>query len=526
MKFRNLANYTKSFFSIGIIGLALANCGGATGSSSGSSTPSNTITGSISLDNTSNYSVMALSDDNEATIVAVDDNGNFSISLADNNYSLALLDENNETEAILVQNNSTIFSINNNTSLGNLSVNLTNKTLTTTRTLSSSLVKGLYAATSIDLTDLGSIDSSNDNDTGVDFEDTELKDVDSDGDMDDDGVPDFLDNDNNQNGIFDNNEGLQVCAIKIDTANATDNSGIGDLQETSCIVFDNLKLASTQLFNGDGDINPHTDNHILAMHIIVPQTLVSLIDTVEATSIPAFADSTVSSNAGGYTYDGTTAQTTYPVTGSDWTDYDPDGDGTGYSLPLSTDPDGNDNYALWVSANDDPVPAIFQFKITLTNGVVAHLTTRLMYVFNTPPKVNTISDDNSGSTTITYPASEGDAGTATNPITLDSTATTLTLTGTRPLTHAGGTTICGMNYIAHIFYYDASNNPINTTAIFSSSNPDTGICSSSTSVDIELDLATYFPTTYDGTAVAKYKVDFTSTGDNNDNSAEMLYFTY
>lgn len=521
MKFKS--KIIKSLLALSFISFSLSACGGGSDSSSNhSGSETSVVSGSLSMENASSYKVMALeTSTNEATIIELDENGQFSESLDSGTYALSLMDEDNQTLALLVVNGSTIFTVDENTDFGSLTVDTDARTMTTSSSANISAMK-LLADNNLDLGDLSGLGSTEDHDNGVDLSDDTL----GKGDEDGDGVPDFLDNDINENGIYDSAEGFHLCAIKVIPGETEEASVLSDLRDVDCLVFDNLKLAPENVFNGDGDLNPHTDFHNIAMHVTIPLALEPYVQSIEAVSVPAYANGTVYDAAGGWTYSNADAQNTYPSTGSSWSAYDPDGDGTGYSLPLATSPDSELQYSMWLNPVGDPVPSLFTYKITTVNGTVAFLTTRLMFVFNTPPLVTKIEDDLGAITTLSYPMSDGDSGTAPNPMTINSSATELILTADRPLDHAGGTEICGMQYQAHIFYYDASNTPINVVTVMSSAESDTGTCDPSVDLEMRLDLATYLPATYDSTSVAKYKVDFTVVGANGDNSSEAFYFKY
>lgn len=470
------------------------------------------ISGSLSGDLASTSKVLILeTSDNEAEIVAIED-GTFSLEVDEGSYSITLLDEDNSPIALLVQDGESIFEVSADTDLGALDIDLESDSMSSSTSLANAAasVSKSVDESDVDLSDLTAVVTDGAEDNGVDVENLLSEDT-LDGDIDGDLVPNFLDNDNNQDGIYDVNQGMSICRFKVDTSESTDaDADLSALTGVSCHLFDNLKLPATALFNGDGDIMPHTDSHILAFHLAVPSALVSLIDNVTVEHMPNFADGTVAPNAGGYAF------ASYPTVGDAWTDH-------GHELPHATDTGGNDVYSIWINASDDPKPSVMIYKMTLTNGTIVRFATRLAYVFNTPPKVNDIDDDGIA-TAVTYPITEGDAGTRSNPFAISGSGT-LELTADRPLTAAGGIEVCGMSINAHIFYLDASGAQMNTTAVMSTSVADSGACIPAVDLVLSLDQATDLPTTYDGDVVDAYQVDLTVTGAQGDNAAEIFYFT-
>ncbi len=477
---------------------------------SSTSTSSRTVSGTVS-GLSSSHQIMLLKADGTAVLADIGTDGSFSGSLSPGDWSVAALDADQQPVVLLVQNDATVFEISTDTSLGTLTVDLSSKVMSSTATLTAALtVRRAGTDAPIDLSDMTSVDPTKhtNSDNGVTVSDVMGNGIaDSDGDL----VPDFLDNDSNQNGTFDNLEGLEPCKVVITQADAT-GIGVSSFADVTCVLFDNLKLQASSLFDGDGSPLPHTDQHILTFHVGVPTALASLISSVVVTHRPAFAEGTISPAAGNYTF------ASYPTGGSNWS-------ASSYALPAATDGNGNTAYCLWVTPASAPVPAVFRIRITLTNGTTADFTTRLMFVFNTPPKVTSI-DDGTTTTTVTYPVSEGNAGTLTNPLTIGSGASTVTLTADRPIDKAGGVEICGMSVQAHIFYLNSSGAQINVTTVTSPLVVDSGTCASTTDLTLSLDTATYFPTTVASTAVAKYQIDFTVVAPNGDNSAEIFYLSY
>jgi hypothetical protein len=446
-------------------------------------------------------------EENAVTIADLSDSA-FATEVAAGNYSIALLDDDNQTVALLVQNGESIFTVESDTDLGDLEVDASTSVMTSSKSLSGSSATAKAATSAdVDLTDLTAL-SIDDNDNGIDVTAILTNGV---GDTDSDLVPDFLDNDNNEDGIYDNNQGLELCAGRVDLIDGEDADVADLLADVGCLVFDNLKLSATALFDGDGDALPHTDDHILAFHLTVPNALVSQIAMVEVAHMPAFADGTIENAMGGWTF------ASYPTVGDAWSAHS-------YALPHATSPDGEDQYSMWIRAASDPLPSTCIYKVTLSSGSVAYFATRLFFVFNTPAKV-TVVDDGTTTTTVSYPLSSGDAGTDSNPLTIAGSGPVV-LTADRPLVAAGGVEVCGMDVQAHIFYLDASGNQLNTGAEMSPKTADSGICHPAVDLALSLDLATYFPTTYGGSAVSSYQIDFTVVGQNGDNTAEIFYFSY
>lgn len=429
--------------------------------------------------------------------------GTFSATVSDGAVSVLALDASNQPLGLLYQGGSTVFTISDNTTLSGLSLDANTRQLTTTTSLTAATSRqaGRDLDALVDL-DTSLIGGGN----GVNL-DTLL--TNGQGDTDGDLVPDLFDLDNNQNGIYDTVEGLIVTAPDIPSSG--DPSDRPDLREGGAVVFDNLKLNAEEVLNGDGDLRPHTASHTIAIHLVVPAAVVSSIASVTMSGMPAYASGgTVQNGAGGWTF-----IDPYPTVGSAWS-------ASGYRIPLATDPGGNANYSIWIQPDGDPVPAFFTFEVNLTSGLTFHLTTRLFFVFNTPPLVTKLQDATSV-TTVSHPVTPGDPGTTGNPFTIGAASTTLTITADRPLTTAGGTPIYGMGAQGHIFYLDAAGNQLNVTANITPAQPDTGAPSG---LELVLNVPTWLPTTYGGTPVAKYQVDFTVTGTHGDNSAEIFFFTF
>lgn len=462
----------------------------------------NTLKGSLP---TSGKVLLIETGTNEATLVTLE-NGKFTTSLKPGKYAVAMVDQNNQPTGLLIQNGASIFDLRADTDLGALSLDATARTLTTVSPLTtvaplSTVAPYLVAArrtagSSLDLTDMVSLRPE---DTAATPKAIDVAKVlssqypDADGDL----VPNFLDNDNNENGRFDNEEGLDLAGVRIEAA--LDASGVAELRGLRPIVFDNLKLDSGDL-KGDGDSQPYTDRHVLAIHLGVSNSLAALITSVEAVSLPAFADGTIIPAAGGYNF-----PTGYPTAGTAWS-------ASGYKLPLA-EQGGNKLYSLWVQPKADPAPSVLQFKVTLRTGTVAYLTTRLFYVFNTPAKVTTING-----AAVTYPIAPSAPGTRNNWLPIPSAATSITMQAKRPLTTAGGVPIFGMGVQAHIFYLNSAGVQIGGT--ITNPVPDTDFTKP---LEFSLDRATYFPTTYASQTVAGYQVDFTVIGRHGDNTAEMFW---
>jgi len=427
--------------------------------------------------------------------------GQVDLLLPAGDYALALLDANNSPMGLLVREGS-LLSVRSDLDLGRLELDRSTQIVTVEAGLGVAWTSKLP-----DLIDLVSVvmEESEDGDNGVDLAALQAQ-----GDADGDGVPNFLDNDSNANGLYDAIEGFHPCVLSYEVGDS--NTGIGDLQESDCVVFDNLKLNSTQLFDGDGDVLPHTDNHIITYELTVPGTLVPNIVDVRVPMHPLFADGQIAPYAGGFAFSGPT-----PAVGSAWS-------ADSYELHHAIDPGGDNVFTLWVDTTTDPAPAIFQFEVELVTGTIATFTTRLAYVFHTAPKVHTITDGVTAATP-TYPMTPGDAGTSANPIVIAPSATAVTLYADRPLVQAGGVEVCGMDFQAHVFYLDAFGNQMNTVADISPRVSDSSPCLPGFDLPLVLDAATWFPATWNSQPVSDYKVDFTSVAHNGDNSAEFFWFT-
>lgn len=442
--------------------------------------------------------------DNEA-ILADAPLGRVDLELAEGDYALAILDANNSPMGLVVSGGTSL-SLRSEQGepleLGSLELDRSTQVVTPEN--------ALEAATEVklpDLVDLVSIvmEESEDGDNGLD-----LASLPNRGDADGDGVPNFLDNDSNSNGIYDAIEGFSPCVLTYKIGDS--NTGIGDLQESDCVVFDNLKLNSTQLLDGDGDLLPHTDNHVITYELTVPGTLVPNIVDVRVPMHPLFADGHIAPYAGGFAFSAPT-----PAAGTAWS-------ADSHRLHHAIDPDGDNVFTLWVDTATDPAPALFQFEVELVTGTIATFTTRLAYVFNTAPKVHTITDGVT-STLPSYPMASGDAGTQANPIVIDSAATAVTLYADRPLVQAGGVEVCGMDFQAHVFYLDSFGQQMNTVADISPRVSDSSPCLPGFDLPLVLDAATWFPSTWNAQPVSGYKIDFTSVALNGDNSAEFFWFT-
>lgn len=515
---RNKFHTLTSFFLLATLSVA---CTGSGTTTSAATTVS--VSGS-GLD--SGSQILLLDANSGATTFADITDGSFTADVESGSYALALLNDDNESIGLLAQSGASVFDIADDTDLGELTYDedqlsvTSDSELTATASFTANLRRLEEATgTDVDFSDMtAGIDTTATGNAVVLADVPDSTNPDDDGD----GVPNFLDNDNNENGLFDSVEGIDLCRRDIILA-AGDSRGLDELQEFDCTVFDNLKLDSTLLFDSDGDILPHTAEHQLALHINVPAALLPYIVAAEAKHYPAYADGFVATNSGGFTFAGTSDLTTYPS--GAWSAVDTDADGQGYNMPLGTATDGGNVFSLWIQPTTDPVPAIFHFRVTLNTGTTIELVTRLQFVFNTPPKITSVTDGTT-TTTLSYPRTDGDAGTSTNPIAIGSSATSLTLTGDRPITNTSSvaTEICGMRINAHIFYLDATGNRMNSEALQTTGVTDSGTCDTATDISHSIDIATDLPTTYDGTAVAKYKIDFTVTGEGSDNSAEALYF--
>ncbi len=495
-------------------------CSSGSGTATTTENTAQSVTVSASLTNSaSDYRVLLVSSDEQAAtdtqtaadattlssnnhnMVMMDGAANMSTTISNGKYHVVLLDLDNSPIAMLVQNGSTTIDITANTNLGTLTLDLANYQMTASSLPASDASK----TTAIDLSDLVQVDPNDDGTANS----VNLNTLYGNTNADDDGdkVPDFFDNDSNDNGVFDSNEVKSSCLWHIDAV-AGDDTNANLLKESCLVVFDNLKLNSGQIFGGgDGDSKPYTNQHILTMELQVPSALASRITSVKATKVPAFADGTISAAAGGFTLP------SYPTAGTAWS-------ASSYALVKGTNLTSNNVYTIWISpaTNKDPVPTVFHFEVVLDTGTTARVISRLMYVFNTPP-LATNWDDGSGSTAISLAT----AGTSSaNPITFNPTGSTLTMTASRALSHAGGVDVRGMGLNAHIFYLRANGTQINTGAYITSALADTDY---SNPLSLPLSIATDLPATYNSETVASYQIDVTAVGTNGDNSAELLYFS-
>ena len=458
----------------------------------------NTLTGTIP--DAGGFTVAGISGE-EVWMADVASDGSFSLGLPDGDYSLALLDENLSPAALLVEDEQTVVEMAGDRALGSLSWSIDALTLTS----------GASSARSdkLDLTDMVGITTEKHISGGSGHNLTHLS-----GDQDEDGVPDILDNDTNNNGLYDSVEGGGHCAVRIESLSDRPGDIPEDawqgLKEVNCSVFDNLKLDMTQLGGGDGDAMPQSDSHVLALHLAPPSALAPYIDSVEAVRFPAFADGTVSHDAGGWSF------TSYPTVGSSWA-------GSGYALPLASDPVGNDVYSIWVNPTTDPAPSLFQLRVTLTDGSTALLTPRMFFIFHTAPRISALTDS-VGSTAMAFPMAEGDDGSSSNTIVMDGSGS-YTLTADRPLDRVGGSEICGMNVSAEIFYEDSAGSQMNVMAINTGSNIDTGACDPSVDITVDIDGAD-LPASYDGSTIDAYRSALMVSAAHGDNAAAAMWTTY
>jgi hypothetical protein len=458
----------------------------------------NAVTGSI--DGAAGLTIAGISGE-EVFMADIAGDGSFNLTLPDGDFSIALLDGDLSPVALLVADDTTMIAVDGGRSLGALSWDVEGLKLTG----GPSSARG----EKLDLSDMVGITTARHSTGGSGLPLDELS-----GDRDGDGVPDLLDNDTNENGLYDSVEGGRACAVRIESLSERPED-IPDeawtaLKGMDCAVFDNLKLMVTEVGMGDGDMLPQTDDHVLTLHLAPPAALTPYIDHVEAARIPAFADGLVSHDAGGWTF------ASYPTVGSDWSSH-------GYELPLAAAPDGSDVYSIWIAPNTDPRPSLFQLRVTLIDGSTALLTPRMFFVFHTAPRMTALSDA-AGSTAMVYPLTEGDDGSASSPIVLDGSGT-YTLTADRPLDRAGGSEICGMNISAEIFYEDTASSQLNTLAVNTGLTPDTGACDPAVDITVDIDGAD-LPTTWDATPIDSYRIALMVSSHHGDNAAAAMWATY
>lgn len=329
------------------------------------------------------------------------------------------------------------------------------------------------------------------------------------GDIDEDGIPDLFDNDRNNNGRYDAVEIQSDCALQWEvkgdgTVPGEALTAAGDID---CVVFDNLKLVGTELLRGDGDALPRTDDHTLTLQLTVPDPLAGYVDSVEAVGIPAYANGDVAMDAAGWSFRG------YPSPGSSWA-------ATGHALVDATDHMGQDHWTIWIHPTTDPAAAVYQFRVNLSDGGSILATTRLAFVFHTGALVTTYTDG-AGDVGMSYPMTEGDDGTASGPLPLDSSGI-YTFAARRPIDGVGGSPICGMTVQTEIFYEDSTGAQLDPMAHQSAATVDTAPCSPGEELSATLTTAD-LPKTVNGADVAAYRVGFMVSGAQGDNTATNVW---
>jgi len=440
--------------------------------------------------------------------VSLDEDGRFSETLPAGRYALALLDAAQRPVALYADGGETLHDLTGEVDLGVLEADTEARTLTATTSGASRRRGG-----DLDLSDLSGVQTDKNKSGGNGVDVTTL--AGSDGDADGDGVPDFLDNDSNENGIYDTAEGRTTCTPRLaslsDDPDAVPQEAWEAVRSAQCAFFDNLKLSATAVGgSGDGDVLPHTAEHTLAAHYAAPDALLPYIDTVEVIALPGYADADVGRAAGGWSF------TDYPTAGDAWSDH-------GYEMPLATGPMGEKAHSIWIDTDGDPHPAIYQLAVTLTDGSVINYTTRVFFVFNTPPRLSAMADG-TGDLPLGYPMVDGDLGSSSAPLPLDGSGA-YTIFAYRPLDAAGGSEICGMDVSAEIFYESASGSQLNTTVVNTPRLPDTASCDPTTAVSVDID-ADDLPETYNGTDVARYRIAVMVSGPAGDNAATNLWAQY
>ena len=446
-------------------------------------------------------------------LVDLDAEGGFSLEVPSSTYAIALLDSALRPVALYESpEEETLLDLAGEVALGTLAVDTRTYTLSTT-----AAADGPSASRDgkKDFSDLGGVQTGKHAGGGNGVDVVTMRGTN--GDIDGDGVPDVLDNDSNENGIYDTNEGRTLCRGRLEsyvgTPGIVPESAWDVLDEVHCAFFDNLKLsAMVAPGGGDGDAMPYTADHILAAHLAAPAALEPYIDHVEVARLPAYADADVSMAAGGYTF------TSYPTAGTAWS-------ASGYDMPLATDPMGHAIYSIWIDTDNtvDPHPALYQIRVTLLDGSTILYTTRVFFVFHTPPHMLAVEDGTKASI-LTTPLADGDPGSPSAPLVVDGSGA-YTLYASRPLDSAGGSEICGMEVSAEIFYEDAGGRQLNTMVVNTPRTVDSATCDPSVQLSVDLDAAD-LPLTWDGSAVSTYRVAMMVSGPMGDNAATNLWLTY
>ncbi|MNR78985.1 hypothetical protein D3C72_96890 [compost metagenome] len=443
---------------------------------------------------------------NAVTPVDLQD-GAFSASVPKGNYAIALLDGNNQPQGLLLQNAGTIFELTGDIDLGGLTWNAaanTLKTVSALQTVSALKTVSAYQIASDDEVDFRDMVSLNPEASGNRLQPIDLGKVfnSGTGDFDEDRVPDFLDNDNNANGVFDSLEGLDPSAIAFNGDAATR----AELAKSRFVVFDNLKLQATELSQGDGDAKPHTDKHVLALHLHVPTPLAGQISGVALVGVPNFLDGSVVEKAGQYAF-----SEPYPARDTAWS-------ASGYKLPLA-DQGGQKVYSIWIRPKTDPTSSVVTCRVSFKDGRTALVSTRLFYAFNTPPRILTVNG-----TAFALPQKAGDPGSETNPLSAG-TGEDVTITADRPKTTAHGVPILGLGVQGQIFTFDAKGQ-INATPVLVPAVPerDMGAYPQLNPLELAIDRAKYFGSKFEEKDVERIKLDVTLVGPNGDNTAVQLWF--
>lgn len=472
--------------------------------------PDAPTTVSGSLEGADGHSIMIVDGPTGAAwLVPLKTSGAFaSPELPAGTYAITALDAAQRPVGIYQQDGETMLSLSGAVDLGALALDAARYSLSAADTVPSSRRSG-----KTDFSDLGGIQTAKNASGGNGLDVTRMES--SDGDIDGDGVPDLLDNDSNENGVYDTAEGRTVCVPRLESyvgdTDVVPESAWAALRQAECAFFDNLKLSvTTGLGGGDGDLEPHSSAHVLAAHFAAPDALRPYIDRVEVVSMPPYADASVAMAAGGWAF------TDYPTPGAPWSD-------TSHAMPLATGPMGEQVHSIWIDTDGDPHPALYQLRVTLLDGSTIRYTTRVFFSFATPPQLSALSDG-SGDTLFRYPMSEGETGTSSAPAVLDGSGA-YTLYASRPLDGAGGSEICGMDVSAEIFYEDSAGRQLNTTVVNTPRLSDTGACDPSVALSVDLD-GSDLPDVYDGSPVARYRIAVMVSGPAGDNAASNLWATY
>lgn len=482
---------------------ALAACGSSTATTS-------SVTGEVSVSATvdaalADYTLALYNNDTEELVTAdITDDGTVSADVDGGTYTVSLLNEENTLIALLVQDSGTAFAIDSDTDLGTLSVDEDSATMISNSELAVASLIRLQQTDdelALDLYETGDVDAAL-ADAFTDPMTTE------DSDDDSDGIPDFFDIDGNGDGIYDVAQGgISRCAKRVVFQPAAATIDDEALDAMVCRVFNNLKLPTQDILNGDGSGYPHTESNVITVELIPGTALEGSIHSVEIISSPSYNTPSIAISSGGFVANGT-----YP-TGDLWDDHNRE-------LFDGTNAEGDEVWTVWASPHTDPHPLqFFVFRVTFTSGLIVDCYSFLHFIYHTPPKVQTIDSD-LGTTTLSYPTDEGSFD---NPITIDGD---VTMRASRALEVISQNEICGLNYRSDIFFYDDEDNMIGLGTIANETADPASDCDPSILLELNLtetsDLPDVDPDS--GEPISKWCVDFTTVDNQGDNSAQKVCF--